>query len=290
MKSFPVLSLFFLIQLFTFSCVTYQYSFINSTGKAIAVRNATKGKEIGLLNPGDSVKTISIGAVTFKAAGNDFNGSISFKKVTDLSVDLISYKEENAELLKSFPKSPLRAVEGYLVNFGGQPIKVQSMDKYGVLRLTSNQDNVQIIVDNELVGTLNKSSPFNKKVSAGNHLIQAKKEFFMPVSINMEMKDKEVFEYDFQLLDAQGYTEDQVQRSVTRQAKGDLVVISERTDYQVQIIGLGVFKDPPFELKNFPAGKYTLRVTCPEFTKDLDVTVPDQGIEFVDLDLIYSRE
>ena len=52
----------------------------------------------------------------------------------------------------------------------------------------------------------------------------------------------------------------------------------------------GIKKEPPFELKNMPAGKYNLKIKCPDFIKDIEIIVPDGRTEFVDLDELFPRK
>jgi anti-sigma regulatory factor (Ser/Thr protein kinase) len=38
-----------------------------------------------------------------------------------------------------------------------------------------------------------------------------------------------------------------------------------------------------------PAGKYQIIISCNDFIEELEIIVPDQGKEFIDLDKKYKR-
>lgn len=112
----------------------------------------------------------------------------------------------------------------------------------------------------------------------------AKKQYFMPITIKLEIKDKEIFPYHFELKNVKGWIEDTPGQSTLVQARGSLSVVTEQSDYNVFIKGYE--KIPPFELKDMPSGQYELRIIRNGIEKILTVTVGDNERKFIDLDTL----
>ena len=159
---------------------------------------------------------------------------------------------------------------------------------FGYVKLTSNEQDVSIYVDNEFVGKI-ADGALNKKLPVGLHRIMAKKPFYRPITIKVTIEKDRVFSHVFQLLKAEGWSEPDVEGSTAQQARGDLSIVTERNDYKVYIEG--VLKSPPFELRKMPAGVYDIRVVNITLGVDdtLRVTVDEDDVTLKDLDAIYGQ-
>lgn len=232
------------------------------------------------------------------------SGPYSIKAKNDLFVGEIVYSEKPSGKFKYAPVGSSNAIETsrriinyngsdiqtYFVAFKqiekGQPQVALSQD-FGHIKLSSNEKQVEIYLDGERIGEIT-DLPFNKKIEAGDHQLMTRKEFYMPITIKFKLNSQEVYGYNFELKPAKGWIEEQPGQSSTVQARGNLTVVTEFSDYKVFIEG--VEKAPPFELKNMPAGKYRLRIVSTEGQNELEVTVDDGKTKYVDLDAIYSRK
>ena len=157
--------------------------------------------------------------------------------------------------------------------------------EYSYLKLTSNEKNVDIYINGRLVGQIQGEKPFNKKVDSGRHQIMAKKRFFRPLTIKIDLDAKEVFAYNFELIKATGWQEEEPGEGKIIQAKGNLTIVTERNDLKVFIDG--VEKIPPFELKNIAAGIYELLIQRPRIKKSFSQTINDGENIFIDLDEMF---
>ena len=169
------------------------------------------------------------------------------------------------------------------------PTRNESADQrlgYGYLKLTSNEQNVDIYVDGDLAGQI-QEGPFNKKLPAGPHRIMARKSYFMPITIRASVEVKSVFAYRFELVEASGWTEAEPGVAKVVQARGNLTVVTERSDYVVYFEG--VRKTPPFELKGIPAGLYELRIVRTGLDESITIEVNDGDTVFLDLDERFSK-
>jgi len=153
---------------------------------------------------------------------------------------------------------------------------------YGYIKLTSNEDFVDVYVDKKFIGQIRNNQPLNKKIETGQHYIMAKKDFFMPKTIPATLEKNGVFPYHFQLVKVTGMFEQTPGQTDVVQATGNLTIGTERSDLKIYIEGAE--KIPPVELKNMPAGIYRIKVVGPEIDKTFNVTVDVNASIFVDLD------
>lgn len=220
----------------------------------------------------------SINAKKISINDPDFFGLIEYGKSSYNKISVIT--QINAKEIKNETKD--NQITRY-IEFGDD---VKTIQGAGYIKLTSNQKDVEIYVDNELVGKIVDEKPFNKKLNIGKHTIMAKKEFFMPYTINIEILNKDIFPFHFELQNVKGWIEESPGSSTIQQARGNLTIATERNDYKVYIEGFE--KIPPIELKNIPAGKYNVRVKRPGFEKIIIISVDDREDKFVDLDEILK--
>ena len=291
--------IFLLTLLLAYSC-TPSLFILKSTIKDpinISLSNKSKGK----LKQNDSLLVWFRNSRSTKiiASNGSFNGSVEYTKALhnrknkfNLIVSNISNAFEKSR--KSIDYNDLY-VQAYWIVFkeSDKPKEVvkevvTEPTSFGHIKLTSNEKEVEIYLDGEYLGKILGELPFNKKISTGNHQIMVRKEFYMPITIKFILKPEEVYAYNFELKPAKGWIEEQPGQATTIQARGNLTVVTEFSDYKVFIEG--VEKMPPFELKNMPAGKYKLVVKCNDFTKELDIIVEDGKTKYIDLDLTYPRK
>lgn len=159
--------------------------------------------------------------------------------------------------------------------------------KFGYIKLTANESNVDIFLDGELKGQIHKEKPFVKRISIGSHLLTVKKKFFKTESIKLSLDENEVFVYNFELINSPGWKEDTPGHSKVIQAKGNLTILTEHNDYIVYVDG--VKKIPPFALKNIAASNYEIKIVSPQGEKNISATVEDGENVIIDLDKILSR-
>jgi hypothetical protein len=260
-----------------------------STGYKISLTNNSKTQTEVFLNGKSEGKTDSYG---FK--------ELSFKKRSGLtdSITIISEKDsafvEITKFDKKYPsgiisKKNIPTIKRHQSAFSSTteynikyelPMKSQTIS-YGWLKLGSNEENVEIYIDGHHIGNIS-TGLLNKKVVSGSHTIMARKPYFMPATIKIDLKENDVFAFNFKLLKASGWIEDQAGEGSIIQAKGNLTVVTERNDYRVLIEG--VEKIPPFELKNMPAGKYQLEVIRAGKSRKEIIIVNDGKTTLLDLD------
>lgn len=154
--------------------------------------------------------------------------------------------------------------------------------EYGYIKLTSNESNVDIYLDNEHIGVIKDGLPLNKKVITGNHTISAKKDFFMPNTIKIHIPAKEVFPHHFELVKATGWLEQKPSESDIVQATGTLTIATERSNLVVYIEGAK--KIPTFFLDNVPAGIYNIRIVGENIDETIEIVIDDGEDVFIDLD------
>ncbi len=225
--------------------------------------------------------------LTYLAVNNLDMADLWYQKAMDrnpeLKDDIVAIKEiESLATLRINTSGAKYILEKYFE----PPYDIHSLECFketGYLKLTSNESNVDVYIDDELVGQI-LDKPFNTKLSVGKHKIMVKKQFFMPNTINIEIKKKSVFSYNFELVKATGWLEDEAGQSQIVQATGNLTIVTTRNDLSVYIEGIK--KIPPFELKNIASGIYSIKIVGPGINKTLTVTVEDNENEFIDLDEI----
>jgi hypothetical protein len=158
---------------------------------------------------------------------------------------------------------------------------------FGYIKFTASEAYVDIYINNELRGQITKDEPFVKKLPAGNYLITARKEFFKPVSIKFNLYENDVFPYHFDLQRVSGYNEEPPGRSSIVQARGNLTVVTEKSNFKVMFEGQP--KVPPFQLRDLPAGRYVLLVSRLGLEKTIVAIVNDKETCIVDLDKEFSK-
>jgi hypothetical protein len=155
----------------------------------------------------------------------------------------------------------------------------------GFVKLTSNEDNVQIYVNGELFGTIkDKDTPFNFSLPLGQHRITAKKEFFREKSFNVKMGENELAEIEFEIKKAADWNQQKAQKAVVIQSVGELRALTTRTDLKVVIDG--TTKTAPFVLKDVPSGEYKIQIIGDGIKKTITIQVDDGETEILNLDEI----
>lgn len=160
---------------------------------------------------------------------------------------------------------------------------------YGFIRLTSNEDEVDVYIDGKLEGKIPGGEiPFNKRVPTGVSEIMVKKDFFSPSSIRINLKENEIISYNFELVRATGGSELAPTESRIHQTRGNLTVVTERNDLIIFIDGDR--RIPPVQFTDIPAGFYNIRVTDDSGLDDtIRVTVQDKRTTIVDLDEKFPK-
>jgi hypothetical protein len=159
--------------------------------------------------------------------------------------------------------------------------------KTGYLKLTSSEDNVEILLDGKSFGFLSRNEPFNKKIEAGSHQITAKKEFFRTNTIKADIEYQQVFSHNFKLIQATSDWKEDASKSNVIQAVGNLTVVTERKDLIIYIDG--VKKIPSVELKNIAAGRYDMKVVGNGVDKTLHIIIEDGKSTYIDLDIELQK-
>lgn len=161
--------------------------------------------------------------------------------------------------------------------------RIESLGQ-GYVRLTANMDNVDVYVDGVKKGTIRGGRPFVAKLVEGVHKIQAKKDFFGSKTLSVRIEDNDAFAYHFDLKES-GNLSEQMGEGKIVQSTGELVVVTERNDFSVQIDGLT--RTPPFKLPNISSGMHKMKITGPRGVKIVTVTVNEDQKALVDLDELY---
>ena len=160
---------------------------------------------------------------------------------------------------------------------------------YGYLRLTSNEKYVDVYIDGKLKGQIPGGEvPFNKKISAGEHTIMVKKQFFSPNSIRVDVNENEIIPYHFELIKAAEGSELKATTSNIYQTKGNLTILTERNDFVVYIDDTR--RIPPIQLTDIPAGFYNIKVKAPGINESFRITVEDKKTTLIDLDDKFPRK
>ena len=110
----------------------------------------------------------------------------------------------------------------------------------------------------------------------------ATKDFYLPISFEVEIRGVDVYPYHLSLNPVTGWEQKVIIVEETQQGRGHLIIVKEKNNYKV------IFEDreivPPFVLKNVPAGKYRIKVISPDLEKNLDITVKEGKANLVDID------
>ncbi len=160
------------------------------------------------------------------------------------------------------------------------PEKIELIEKYGYIKLSSNEKDVAVYLDNELIGHI-QGDAYAKKILSGSHNIMVKKQFFEPITIRINLKENDVLSYNFELVKAKSWKEEAPTESQIKQALGRLTVLTEDTDFRVYIDGQE--KIPPFQLKNVPAGIYEIKIKKDTIEKFLKITISEDKEVVIDL-------
>lgn len=290
-NSMRVVIIYPILFLILTSCSPSLFVVKTTTDKPINVDFNSKNKGILVLRDSLLIKTTQSGPYSIKAKSDLFTGEIIYSKKPSgkfkYSPVVLSNAIETSHKVINYNGSIIQTYYVVFKQIEKVPaIQALSQD-FGHIKLSSNEQAVEIYLDGERIGQIT-DLPFNKKIVAGDHQIMARKEFYMPITIKFKLNPQEVYGYNFELKPAKGWIEEQPGQASTVQARGNLTIVTEFSDYKVFIEG--VEKVPPFELKNMPAGKYKLRIVSAEGQNEIEVTVDDGKTKYVDLDAIYTRK
>lgn len=238
----------------------------------------------GYAEPGDSVviKTYTNPPIIIEGENENLHGKLYYKPAPrneEVSLTIDKTTGDINEISKRHEYDYNGKFELYNIGIG-------YFGAGGYLKLTSNEENVEVYLDFNKLGTIYNES-FNKRVPAGEHILMVRKDFFRPITRILDVQPNEIYPINFILKEVDGWEEESPVQVTTTQARGNLTIGTERSDYIIEIEG--VKKEAPFELKNMPAGVYELRITCDDFSKYLEVTIPVDSTSFVDLDQVYRR-
>jgi hypothetical protein len=273
------------------SCKSSLFIIKTDVDKPIYVDFNMKSK--GLITQKDSlfIKTSQSAPYSIKAKNDHFVGEIVYVKKPSEKFRYSPIKSSNAlEYARKISNYEGSNISTYFVVFKlleKDTPEIPLAKEFGHIKLTSNEKDVEIYLDGKLIGQISDLS-FNKKIIAGDHQLMARKEFYMPITIKFKLNSQEVYGYNFELKPAKGWIEEQPGQASTVQARGNLTVVTEFSDYKVFIEGIE--KVPPFELKNMPAGIYKLKIVNSEQQNELEVTVDEGKTRYVDLDITYPRK
>ncbi|WP_334061818.1 hypothetical protein [Alteromonas genovensis] len=140
----------------------------------------------------------------------------------------------------------------------------------GYVRLTSNQNNVDVFLNGALLGHITDDKPFVAELPTTKHVFTVKKQHYSSKTISVDLAKDDTFAYQFEMLPAGNMVESEG-RSKVQQLTGVLNVLTSRNDVKVIIEGKEF--TAPFKLPNLAAGSYRIQVITPEFTKVLSITV-----------------
>lgn len=152
---------------------------------------------------------------------------------------------------------------------------------YGYIKFTSNQEKVDIFINNLKRGTITKKKPFVAKLVEGQHTVLAKKYLFGSKSIQIKVEADDAFAYHFDLKPS-GNMYEAVGSGKIVQSTGELVVLSSRNDLEVDIDG--AVRIPPFKLPNMATGKYKIKVVGPGIKKYINIEVIPNKKNVINLD------
>jgi hypothetical protein len=273
------------------SCsTTKKFVILNELNEEVEI--SFLGKKKGVIDPNERFIYEVTSSPPINIEGKSKNMIFSIRyvtKKTDSTTIGYNYKTNMFVENKHILYKDDRGKEIELVDLSIRILKdepLQLTGNFGYIKLTSNEEDVEIYLDGVFIGLISNTS-LNKKIPEGKHSLMAKKEFFMPTTIKFEISNNSIFPYNFELKTVKGWIEEEPGQSVTIQARGNLTVVTEKSDFMVFIEGIK--KEPPFELKNMPAGKYNLKIKCSDFIKDIEIIVPDGKTEFIDLDKLFPR-
>jgi hypothetical protein len=154
------------------------------------------------------------------------------------------------------------------------------------LHLTSNVAGVDIFLDDVKVGTIasnDEEGALLTRVKSGQHLIEARKENYKRDSLTVQLKENGVFKHRFELHAVAGFDETPTTTTQTKQARGNLTILTVVKGLRVVVDGKEVA--PPTELAGVPAGSYKLIVKQQgRSDREVSITVKDGQTTIVDLD------
>lgn len=196
-----------------------------------------------------------------------------FIEKKQLKVSLIdASQKETSLLLPYYDGSKIKAEIARIENLG-----------YGYLRLTANQNDVDIFIDGRKEGVIG-SQPFVAKLKEGGHTITAKKRFFGAKTVELNLDKDEAFAYEF-ILKTAGNFDEQVGKGKIVQKTGKLTLLSVRNDISVFIEG--VERVPPVTLPNMAQGSYKIKIVAPEQTKYFEIVVGANKNNVVNIDELF---
>ncbi|WP_299073551.1 PEGA domain-containing protein [uncultured Paraglaciecola sp.] len=134
--------------------------------------------------------------------------------------------------------------------------KIQEIESLGFayLRLTANEENVNVILNGQEVGQIS-SNPFVGKVKEGKHTLMVRKPYFGTKTIQINVTENEAFAYHFDLIPS-GNMDEMMGTGRIIQSTGVLTVLTSRNDVSIFIDGAE--KKPPFTLPAVASGKHKL--------------------------------
>jgi hypothetical protein len=156
----------------------------------------------------------------------------------------------------------------------------------GYLKLSSNVPGVEVFLDGKALVSIEKPGTAEgviKKVAPGSYLVEARKEFYKRISLKISVQQDGVVKHHFVMERAAGFDETATTTTRTQQARGALTLLTERKGVVVVLDGQNV--DAPTELKDVPAGEYTMTVKVNgSEERKVQVTIRDGQKAVVDLD------
>lgn len=153
-------------------------------------------------------------------------------------------------------------------------------EKYGAIRLESNQKSVDIYIDGKLRGQIGEK-PFVTKLPVGSHTIMAKKDFFGSKTINVKIELYDSVVYTFELVKSGNFKE-QIGTGKIIQSTGKLILFTGRNDLTVLIDGIKY--TPPTTIPQMASGRYTAVLLSDGISKRIEFVVKEGGKTIVDLD------
>lgn len=230
-----------------------------------------RGKSIIDLSFTDPSKAFNVSRSAFGISKQYAHLVEQYAKPKQAKISLISVAGSKQQtLINYYDSSPILA----------EIKRLESLGK-GYIRLTANMNNVDVYINGNRAGKISNGKPFVSKLVEGSHTIQVKKDFFGAKTIRVKIAADDAFAYDFDLKPS-GNLAEQMGKGKIIQSTGVLVVATIRNDLKIHING--VTRIPPTKLPNMPSGKHKMKVTSPNGTKVVEITVKDNAKTLIDLD------
>jgi hypothetical protein len=156
----------------------------------------------------------------------------------------------------------------------------------GYFKITANQDNVDIYIDNKFEGKAGLGKPFIKKIETGQHMIEARKEYYVSHKRSYIIETNEVIPIHFELKEMELLIEIPDTLNMI-QGRGNLTIGTEKSDYVITIKGME--RIAPIELISIPAGEYIIKIQRPGINKSITVVIKPNENKFIDLDELYNN-